>query len=85
MADDFSEDDTNKETLKRALAISRKLVTFVSESPPDLLIPGCFLVVSPGQGVLHDVPIARCPDAADAGEILEEEPSYILKGDNGKF
>ena len=35
--------------------------------------------------VLQDVPVARRPDAADAGEILEEEPSYVLKGEKGKF
>ena len=34
---------------------------------------------------MRNVPVARRPDAADAGEILEEEPSCVLKGENGKF
>ena len=74
-----------RETLKRALAISTELAPLAPESPPAPLTHGCFLVVSLGLRVLHDVPAARCPDAADAGEILEEEPSYVLKGQNGKF
>lgn len=54
----------------------------VSSSPShSRLFPSCLSRLR----CLHDVPIARRPDAADAGEILEEEPSYVLKGENGKF
>lgn len=52
--EDFREDNTTKETLKRALAfsieseISTELATLVSESPLALLISGYYLVVSLG-------------------------------------
>lgn len=54
MGEDFREDNTTKETLKRALAfsvefeISTELTTLVSESPLALLISGYYLVVSLG-------------------------------------
>ena len=54
--------------------MSTELTPLAPESPPAPLTHGCFLVVSLGLRVLRDVPAARCPDAADAGEILEEVP-----------
>lgn len=67
------------------MAISTEPAALAPGSPPAPLAHGSFPGVSLGFGVLQDVPVARGPDAADAGEILEEEPSYVLKGENGKF
>ncbi|KAB1272506.1 Glycine N-acyltransferase [Camelus dromedarius] len=44
IGEDFSEGDTNNETLKRSPAIGTELAILVFEFPPALLIPGCLLI-----------------------------------------
>lgn len=63
-------EDIREEMLKRDLPINTELATFV-----PLLIRKCSLVIPLDYSVVHDVPIARCTDVADAGEILDQEPS----------
>lgn len=78
-------EDLSEGILKKVLPINAELALPCSESSPILLISARSSVLSLGHGLLHNVDIARCTDATDAGNFLEEMPSGILKGDNRKF